>query len=70
MSSAQLLARAFRSHRSLLAALLAPCFGASAQPAEPHAPVTGTGSGGVTTHEHHEWTFADNKSFVGGTKDF
>jgi hypothetical protein len=70
MSSAQLLARAFRSHRSLLAALLAPCVGASAQPADPLAPFTGTGSGVFTTQEHEYWKFADNQCFVGCTKDF
>jgi hypothetical protein len=70
MSSAQLLARAFRSHRSLLAALLAPCFGATAQPAQPLAPFTGTWSGVFTTQEHEYWTFADIQCFVGCTKDF
>jgi hypothetical protein len=54
----------------MLGALLASCFGASAQPADPLAPFLGTWSGVFTTQEHDYWTFADIQCFVGCPKDF
>ena len=70
MSHAQMLIRAPFSRLSLLGVLLASCFGASAQTADPVAPFLGTWSGVFTTQENEYWTFADIQCFVGCPKDF
>ena len=70
MSRAQLLTRAVRRRQPLLGVLLASCFGASAQTADPAAPFLGTWSGVFTTQENEYWTFADIQCFVGCAKDF
>lgn len=58
------------TRRATLALLLATCFGASAQNADPLAPFVGTWSGVFTTQEHEYWTFADIQCFVGCPKDY
>ena len=70
MRHAQLLTRTVRSRHTLFGTLLAACFGASAQTADPVAPFLGTWSGVFTTQENEYWTFADIQCFVGCTKDF
>ena len=70
MSRAQPLTRAAHLRNALLGTLLASCFGASAQPADPVAPFLGTWSGVFTTQENEYWTFADIQCFVGCPKDF
>jgi hypothetical protein len=70
MSHAESLPRTGRLRHAVLGALLASCFGASAQTADPLAPFVGTWSGVFTTQEHDYWTFADIQCFVGCTKDF
>ena len=56
--------------RTVLGVLLASCFGASAQTADPVAPFLGTWSGVFTTQENEYWTFADIQCFVGCSQDF
>ncbi|HEX7237105.1 MAG TPA: hypothetical protein VF405_09105 [Gammaproteobacteria bacterium] len=62
--------RAVGSRVSLLGALLASCFGAAAQSADPLAPFLGTWSGVFTTQDNEYWTFADIQCFVGCPQDF
>ena len=64
------LARSARSRHALLGVVLASCFGASAQTADPVAPFLGTWSGVFTTQQDEYWTFADIQCFVGCPKDF
>ena len=70
MSLAPLLNRAFRARHLVLCLLLAGCFGAPAQSADPVAPFVGTWSGVFTTQENEYWTFADIQCFVGCAQDF
>jgi hypothetical protein len=70
MRHAQLASRTALLRSSLLAALLAPCFGATAQSADPRTPFVGTWSGVFTTQEHEYWTFADIQCFVGCPQEF
>jgi len=65
MNFARSLSRTRRVRQAVLGALLASCFGASAQTADPVAPFLGTWSGVFTTQENEYWTFADIQCFVG-----
>jgi len=58
------------SRLPLLGVLLASCFGAAAQTADPVAPFLGTWSGVFTTQDNEYWTFADIQCFVGCPQDF
>jgi hypothetical protein len=62
--------RAAHARRSVLGALLALSFGASAQTADPVAPFLGMWSGVFTTQDNEYWTLADIQCFVGCPLDF
>ena len=62
--------RAVRARRSMLGALLALSFGASAQTADPVAPFLGVWSGVFTTQDNEYWTLADIQCFVGCPLEF
>jgi hypothetical protein len=70
MRHAQVTSRAALVRGSLLAVLLAPCFGAAAQSTDPRTPFVGTWSGVFTTQENEYWTFADIQCFVGCAQEF